>query len=78
MFMALAGQETGLWQAVTKLSDSSSSRYQDHAIGTLKHLRELASLNGVSAEFQEKLEGLIELRRRKSAFMKKMKEAVLA
>ena len=76
--MALAGQETGLWQAVTKLSDSSSSRYQDNAIGTLKDLRELASLNGVSTEFQEKLEGLIELRRRKSAFMKKMQEAGLA
>lgn len=42
------------------------------------YLRELASLNGVSAEFQEKLEGLIELRRRKSAFMKKMQEAELA
>ncbi len=76
--MALAGQETALWQSVIKLSDSSSSRYQDNAVRILKDLRELASLNGGSADFQEKLEGLVELRRRKSVFMKKMQEAGLA
>jgi hypothetical protein len=76
--LALAGQETGLWQSVIKLSDSSSSRYQESAVRTLMDLRELASITGGGAEFRGKLEGLIELRRRKSAFMKRLQEADLA
>ncbi len=76
--MALLGQETALWQSVIKLFESSSSRYQETAVRTLKDLRELATLNGGSAALQEKLEGLIELRRRKSSFMKFMREAGLA
>ncbi|MEO5711974.1 MAG: hypothetical protein ABIT37_00655 [Luteolibacter sp.] len=73
--MALAGQEVGLWQSVIKLSDSSSSRYQETAIRTLKDLRELASIRSDSAVFLEKLEGFIELRCRKSSFMKLLRDA---
>lgn len=76
--MALAGQEPGLWQSVIKLSESSSARYQETAIGTLKDLRELASMTNNETEFREKLEGLIELRQRKTAFMKQMRNAGLA
>ncbi len=76
--LALAGQETGLWQAVLKLSESSSTRYQDNAIRTLKDLCALAKMNGLRDEFQEKLAELIELRRRKSAFIKKLQAAGLA
>jgi hypothetical protein len=75
--LALAGQETDLWQSVIKLSESSSSRYQENAVSTLKDLRELAFINGDGVEYQAKLEGFIELRRRKSAFMKRMQEAGL-
>jgi hypothetical protein len=42
--LALAGQESGLWQSVIKLSDSSSANYQSTAIRTLMDLRELAAL----------------------------------
>ena len=76
--MALVGQEAGLWQSVIKLSESSSARYQESAVRALKDLRELADMTGGRADFREKLEGLIELRRRKSAFMKLMREAGLA
>jgi hypothetical protein len=75
--MALAGQETGLWQSVIKLSESSSSRYQETAIKTLMDLRELAVMTGESTLFRENLEGLVELRRRKSAFMQRMRDAGL-
>ena len=75
--MALVGQESSLWQAVIKLSDSSSANYQTNAIRTLMDLRELAALTGASADFREKIEGFIELRRRKSAFMKRLQEAGL-
>jgi hypothetical protein len=76
--MALSGQETGLWQSVIKLSESSSSRYQENAINTLKDLRELASMSDGRADFAEKLEGLTELRRRKTSFMRRMRDAGLA
>jgi hypothetical protein len=76
--LALAGQETGLWQSVIKLSESSSSRYQESAVRTLMDLRALASMTGGGVEFGEKLEGLIELRRRKSAFMKRLQVVGLA
>jgi hypothetical protein len=71
---SLTGQEANLWQLVLKLSESSSSRYQDNAIRTLKDLRHLALLQGISAEFEKKLSDFIELRRRKTAFMKLMKQ----
>jgi hypothetical protein len=41
-------------------------------------LRALAAITGESAEFAGKLEGLIELRHRKSAFMQRMRDACLA
>ena len=49
----------------------------DSLVGFL-NLRDLASMTGGTAEFREKLDGLVELRRRKSAFMKQMQEAGLA
>jgi hypothetical protein len=76
--MGLGGQETRLWQSVIKLSESSSTRYQESAVRTLKDLRILADMTGGSADFREKLETLIELSHRKSAFMKLMREAGLA
>jgi hypothetical protein len=76
--MALAGQEAALWQSVIKLSDSSSSRYQETAINTLKDLRELAAMNGGVVEFSEKIERLVELRKGKRAFMQGMRDAGLA
>jgi len=72
---SLIGQESGLWQSVIKLSESSSERYQDNSVRILTDLRDLASLLGTTGEFQEKLEGLIELRRRKSAYMKRLEQA---
>lgn len=41
-------------------------------------LRELAVMTGESTMFREKLEGLVELRRRKSAFMQLMRDVGLA
>lgn len=41
-------------------------------------LRELAVMTGDSTMFREKLEGLVELRRRKSAFMQRMRDVGLA
>lgn len=76
--LALTGQESGLWQSVIKLSDSSSLNYQDRAILMLSDLRELGELTGDSSNFRDKLEGLVELRRRKSSFMKRLEEAGLA
>lgn len=76
--LALAGQKSGLWQSVIKLSDSSSANYQGTAIRTLGDLRDLAELTESGADFREKLESLIELRRRKSAFMKRLQEAGFA
>ena len=76
--LALVDQEAGLWQSVIKLSESSSSRYQENAIRTLKDLRDLASMTGGTTEFCEKLDGLLELRRRKAAFIKQMQDAGFA
>lgn len=75
--MAFAGQEAALWQSAIKLSESSSSRYQENAVRTIGDLRELAAVTGGGAEFREKLEGLVEFRRRKSSFMKMMRDAGL-
>jgi hypothetical protein len=76
--LALIDHEAGLWQSVIKLSESSSSRYQENAIRTLKDLRDLATMMGTTAEFCEKRDGLLELRHRKAAFIKQMQDTELA
>lgn len=69
---ALVGQENELWKSAIKLSESSSEHYQDSSIRILTDLRDLAGLLGTTGEFQKKLEGFIELRRRKSSVMKRL------
>jgi hypothetical protein len=76
--VALAGQEAGLWESVSKLSMSSSTRYKETALHMLKDLRQLASVKGANDEFQEKLNALIAQHRPKSAFMKMIQQAGLA
>jgi len=72
---SLIGQESELWKSVIKLSESQSDRYQDNSILILADLRDLASLLGATREFQEKLEGFIELRRRRSALMRRLQQS---
>ncbi len=72
---SLIGQESQLWQSVIKLSESQSERYQDNSIRILGDLRDLAELLEATGAFQEKLEGFIELRRRRSGFMKRLEQA---
>ena len=72
---SLIGRESELWKSVIKLSESSSERYQDSSVRILTDLRDLAGLIDATGAFQEKLEGLIELRRRKSSYMRRLEQA---
>lgn len=75
--MTLAGKESSQWKSIIKLTESSSAGYYDSAVRMLIDLRDFARLTGDMESFQCNLEGLIELRRRKSSFMARLQDAGL-
>lgn len=73
--LALAGTESAMWKSVIQLSETYSENHRNTAIRTLTDLRDLAALTGKTLSFKENLEALIELRRRRKAFMEKLRDA---
>ncbi len=74
---SLQGTEPKLWKSVIELTETSIQSNYDTAVKRLVDLRDLALLTGESIAFFEKLEGLRELRRRKSSLLARLDKAGL-
>jgi len=73
---SMDGRETQFWQSVMTLTDSSSQKSYDLAIGYLKDLRDLAALKGQPGVFSQKLTELRDLRRRKPSLIARLDQLV--